>query len=42
MTRFLRKSSGPLPQVPTLAEAEYKLASTLKTVPEWQWLMMLN
>jgi hypothetical protein len=28
--------------VPTLAEAEWKLASTLKTVPEWQWLMMLN
>jgi hypothetical protein len=39
MTLILRK---PLIREPGLAEAEWNLTAALKTVPEWQWLTMLN
>ena len=42
MTLIRRKNVTPLIQMPGLAETEWNLASTLKTVPDWQWLTMLN
>jgi len=32
----------PPTPIPVLAECEWKLASEMKDVPEWQWLVMLN
>jgi len=42
MTLIRSKSSMAQTPIPPLAEAEWNLTAALKTVPEWQWLTMLN
>jgi hypothetical protein len=42
MALFIRKSEIEPTVLPKMAKFEWDLTSTLETIPEWQWLAMLN